>query len=118
MCTSCCCVLPLLSFILLLKLKGPPDPPTDVYVIPFTTAISVFWIQGSNGGFHQRFYLEYKTEASIIWNRKSLPNDSLQLQYYTINKLTPNTQYQVKIFSRNLVGRSNATQSVFINTTG
>ncbi|CAC5383223.1 unnamed protein product [Mytilus coruscus] len=95
-----------------------PDPPEDVYVIPFITGIVVFWSQGFNGGFPQRFLLEYKTDTSIFWYTEVLMNDSFQLQeHYAINNLTPNTQYQVKIFSLNRVGRSKTTYSFFINTT-
>ncbi|CAG2207352.1 unnamed protein product [Mytilus edulis] len=47
--------------------KGcPPDPPTDVYVIPFTTAISVFWSQGSNGDYEIKCTNVYSYYAVIL----------------------------------------------------
>ena len=109
------------SFEIMLKVRGPPETPTELSVTS-TTSISVTltWLPGFNGGYEDTtLSLRYRRQGSTSsW---AVVDDLAgDLESYTLSTLDRNTQYEFRLFSTNSHngGSDSGTVKVTAQTTG
>lgn len=89
-----------------------PEPPKNVFVVSYSTSLAVKWKPGFNGGFKQKFYIEYSTEKTKWKVVGPIDHTILNIEEefaYTLTNLRPATQYFIRMFSENKIGQSNKT---------
>lgn len=65
---------------------------------------------GDNGGENQWFIIRYRAAQVPNWTDKRVP---LNLQTaYTVEDLMPRTNYEIKMFAENIVGKSDETSVI------
>ncbi|CAG2226573.1 IGSF9B [Mytilus edulis] len=96
-----------------MTLAERPESPTNVSVIPYNRHLEVSWCPEFNGGYPQTFFIEYQQVTGEKWTRAGPIIDNLQTRMSNpLYNMTPNTQYLVRMFSRNEIGESNQTTVV------
>ncbi|VDI70161.1 Hypothetical predicted protein [Mytilus galloprovincialis] len=94
----------------LMTLAESPESPTNVSVIPYDRHLEVSWCPGYNGGDPQTFFIEYQQNTGEKRTRSAPIIDNMQMRMSNIlYKMTPNTRYVVRMFSRNEIGESKKT---------
>ncbi|XP_052803978.1 contactin-5-like isoform X2 [Mya arenaria] len=96
---------------LYLQPAGQPELPTEFHVIDeylSETQAIVIWTPGFNNGLHQTFHLSYTkfNELTSFTTVNISHNEVEEKMNYTLNKLTPGTQYYVELFASNAEGNS------------
>ncbi|VDI05334.1 Hypothetical predicted protein, partial [Mytilus galloprovincialis] len=96
-----------------MTLAERPESPRNVSVIPYDRHLEVSWCPEFNGGDPQTFFIEYQQVTGEKWTRAGPIIDNLQTRMSNLlYKMTQNTQYLVRMFSRNEIGESNQTTVV------
>ncbi|WAR05850.1 HMCN2-like protein [Mya arenaria] len=104
--------------VMYLQPAGPPDSPTDFYVIGESigeTQAILTWAPGLNNGFRQTFKISYGilNGLSNIINVNVSDDELAEKMNYTINKLEPGKQYYVELFASNAEGNSMTVNATF-----
>ncbi|CAG2196322.1 unnamed protein product [Mytilus edulis] len=89
-----------------------PYMPKIIRTVPQQTQFSVLWKPGFDGGYPQRFIVEYKKIVDIYWNYQTTRSSNS----IVIGGLQPATKYIVRMFSRNMIDDSNRTEEILIQT--
>lgn len=75
------------------------------------------WCPNFNGGFEQEFFLEYREKFRFTFTLIGPIKDTKEEKMnYSIDHLSPNTAYLIRIFSRNKIGDSGKTNNVVFKT--
>jgi hypothetical protein len=82
------------------------------------TSILVEWTPGYNGEHEQTFYLEYRARRTETWFLKEISHNTKQLTSltYVLSGLQDSTLYELKMYSKNMLGRSISTDIDIIQT--
>lgn len=90
------------------------------YVVSSATTASIAWIPGFDGGLLQTFYIEYKQDKDKAWSLISVKENKTlsRIRSFTVTDLTPDTRYEVRMFSGDVVGNSSKTDSIYFETEG
>jgi len=82
------------------------------------TSILVDWTLDYNDGHEQTFYLEYRVRGAKTWSFKEIPHNTKQLTSltYVLSGLQDSTLYELKMYSKNMFGRSLSTDIDIIQT--
>ncbi|XP_028396444.1 roundabout homolog 1-like [Dendronephthya gigantea] len=98
-----------------LIVEVPPSEPNDVIFGKITsTSIQVLWLPGFNGYSPITSYkLEIRMNTSDTWNTTS---DETKTKNFTFESLRPFTLYHVRVFARNKIGWSRASESAMTRT--
>ncbi|CAC5381193.1 unnamed protein product [Mytilus coruscus] len=95
-----------------LKPLDKPEAPQNLFVGTITfRSVNLSWIAGFNGGYDQTFTVQFKTTDNDIWNSTTVHTNEIKTGsaiYYTLDKLSPGTSYQVMVLSTNKHGSRNA----------
>ncbi|XP_070547640.1 fibroblast growth factor receptor 1-A-like [Ptychodera flava] len=91
-----------LAFDITLLGKSKPDPVVDVHLNVSEDSILVTWTPGFDGGYDQRFLVEYCKHPGRNTQR-TLETENLT---YTIQGLEQNTSYSIQVISLNSLGQS------------
>ncbi|KAH3848645.1 hypothetical protein DPMN_091025 [Dreissena polymorpha] len=97
-----------------------PDTPRYFFYTqplhPQDTAM-FYWLTGYNGGFMQTLYIEYKQIEFPRWDRVSVVEDkSVLLMNFTVENLSPATDYQARIYAINKIGISDISDTITFTT--
>lgn len=98
------------SFYLIAEDK--PQPPvffTHHESLSTDSTITVRWKPGFDGGCSQVFFLKFKQVAEQYWFNVSIEDTGDEEMNYTLSNLSPNTDYMIKMFAINSIGRSEET---------
>ena len=112
--------MPILGKNILNVISENPDVPTNVRVktkgITETSAV-VQWTPGFNGGLDQTFIIQYsigtdRTDGhwTEVHGGETMDN--------TIENLSPNTVYTVRVYANNTIGMSDISESIQFTTLG
>ncbi|XP_071176505.1 uncharacterized protein [Mytilus edulis] len=79
------------------------------------TSITVQWDINSDGGYQQKFYVQYRIQGSLEWTTKLVDkedtNESKQQKAYEVKNLQEGKAYELRMYAENaLMKRSNATE--------
>ncbi|VDI35763.1 Hypothetical predicted protein [Mytilus galloprovincialis] len=91
---------------------SPPEIPKILRTVAQQTQFSVLWKPGFDGGYLQRFIVEYKKIGDIYWNYQTTRSSN----FIIIGGLQPATKYLIRMFSRNLIDDSKRTEEILIQT--
>ncbi|XP_052079794.1 uncharacterized protein LOC127717955 [Mytilus californianus] len=87
-----------------------PQTPTNLTVIQYEHHMIVSWMSEFNGGFNQKFFIQYRADDTEIWTTTDAVEDgSENKMHYSFYELVSTKQYFVRMFSRNKIGDSNIT---------
>ncbi|XP_063432673.1 semaphorin-2A-like [Mytilus trossulus] len=98
---------------------GPPEKPKYLQVIKTTTdQIDVRWLAGYNGGYDQTFVFDYRIEKASSWSTQEYNPDfsDKSIQTYQITGLENGKLYEVRMCSKNSIGRSPHTATISVST--
>jgi hypothetical protein len=96
-----------------------PQTPANFSLVSSTeTSILVEWTPGYTGDHEQTFYLEYRTCRTETWSLKEISYNAKQLTSitYVLSGLQDSTLYALKMYSKNMFGRSLSTDIDIIQT--
>ena len=96
-----------------------PQTPANFSLVSSTeTTILVEWIPGYNDGQKQTFYLEHRVRGAKTWSLKEISHNTKQLTSltYVLSGLQDSTLYELKMYSKNMLGRSLSTDIDIIQT--
>ena len=96
-----------------------PQTPANFSLVSSTeTSILVEWTPGYSGEHEQTFYLEYRTFRTETWSLKEISHNTKQLTSltYVLSRLQDSTLYELKMYSKNMFGRSLSTDIDIIQT--
>ena len=96
-----------------------PQTPANFSLVSSTeTSILVEWTPGYSGDHEQNFYLEYRTCRTETWSLKEISHNTKQLTSltYVLSGLQDSTLYELKMYSKNMFGRSLSTDIDIIQT--
>ena len=102
---------------------GPPDPPQDVKVVSFTVpdsetvSVNVSWTPGYSGGYDQQFSIHYRKKGSGS-DCTEVVIGLLPENMHTVQKLSPNTEYEFMMQASNRRGNSPASPLAQVTTSG
>ena len=88
-------------------------------MVSFTeTSILVEWTLQYNDGHEQSLYLEYRVRGAKTWSLKEISHNIKQLTNltYVLSGLQDSTLYELKMYSKNMLGRSLSTDIDIIQT--
>jgi hypothetical protein len=82
------------------------------------TSILVEWTLQYNDGHEQSLYLDYRVRGAKTWSLKEIPHNIKQLTSltYVLSGLQDSTLYELKMYSKNMFGRSLSTDIDIIQT--
>lgn len=88
-----------------------PQEPTITGVIPGHNSLTITWLRNYNGGAEQQFILAYREITDEKW-RTSVPiHDTFDTCcVYILKYLNDDTNYEIRLYSNNSLGRSNFTR--------
>lgn len=91
----------------------PPCRPLNIQLDNITSkSADVLWKSGCDGFSPiTSFRLETRTNSS--WQKVS---DFIKTEYFTIENLRPYTSYNIRVFSKNNIGWSKASESITLRT--
>ncbi|WAR05658.1 TUTLB-like protein, partial [Mya arenaria] len=75
--------------------------------------IYIEWTPGLDGGLPQTFYVEYREVGASVWMKERVIAGHIN---YTIVGLNPETMYEIRVYSTNDIGRSNASEAITVTT--
>ncbi|XP_052073959.1 neural cell adhesion molecule 1-like [Mytilus californianus] len=81
-----------------------PETPEIIQIMPEKTQVIVQWIPKFHGGFQQSFHIQYRRRDVQYWNTKHVQDHTMNI--YSIDGLTPGTEYLIRIYSSNRKGNS------------
>jgi hypothetical protein len=96
-----------------------PQTPANFSLVSSTeTSILVEWTPGYSGDHEQTFYLEYRARRTETWSLKEISHNTKQVTSltYVLSGLQDNTLYELKMYSKNMFGRSLSTDIDIIQT--
>ncbi|KAH3811021.1 hemicentin-1-like isoform X2 [Dreissena polymorpha] len=96
-----------------IHLRAKPDKPTSFRIKDGSithNSLTVEWIPGDTGGANPWFVIRYRAALIPNWTDKRVP-PTLQTSY-TVEDLIPRTNYELKMFAENIVGKSGETSIV------
>jgi hypothetical protein len=96
-----------------------PQTPANFSLVSSTeTSILVEWIPGYNDDHEQTFYLEYRACRTETWSLKEISHNTKLLTSltYVLSGLQDSTLYELKMYSKNMFGRSLSTDIDNIHT--
>lgn len=98
-----------------------PDTPSNLSEVDSTErSITVRWTPSFDGGHEQTFVIEYREIHENDFQKALVSRASTILQhephYHTVTALKSGTKYEIRIFSRNMVGSSPPSKIVMIST--
>jgi hypothetical protein len=96
-----------------------PQTPANFSLVSSTeTSILVEWTPGFKDDHEQTFYLEYRACRTESWSLKEISRNTKQLtrQTYVLSGLQDSTLYELKMYSKNMFGRSLSTDIDNIHT--
>ena len=96
-----------------------PQTPANFSLISSTeTSILVAWTPGYSGDHEQTFFLEYRAFRTETWSLKEISDNTKQLTSltYVLSGLQDSTLYELKMYSKNMFGRSLSTDIDNIHT--
>ena len=96
-----------------------PQTPANFSLVSSTeTSILVEWTPGYNDDHEQTFYLEYRACRTETWSLKEISHNTKQLTSltYVLSGLHDSTLYELKMYSKNMFGRSLSTDIDIIQT--
>lgn len=97
----------------------PPNKPLNVSIKQFVNSVMVNWHTNFNGGFEQKFYIEYKIEGKGNWRIvESLNTTSSAEVSWQITGLRSSQTYFFRMFARNSLGESSRTDMQIVKTKG
>jgi hypothetical protein len=81
-------------------------------------SILVDWTLHYNDGHEQTFYLEYRVRGAKTWSLKEISHNTKQVTSltYVLSGLQDSTLYELKMYSKNMFGRSLSTDIDIIQT--
>ncbi|CAC5393267.1 unnamed protein product [Mytilus coruscus] len=105
------------SFEVTVNSTGIPEPPSNISLISDETKILIKWYPGLNGGCSQHSFIEYRKISLKIWkNTGPIPNQMEKDNIFTLSDLRPDTQYEIRMYTRNKAGNSVKTNITTILT--
>ncbi|KAL3860922.1 hypothetical protein ACJMK2_007017, partial [Sinanodonta woodiana] len=103
-------------------IKGPPDVPHDVHIVPSSitaSSVRMEWLSGFSSGMNQTFAIEYREYGDTSWTKSSeeVFGGMRQDEYFniTVGRLHQETMYFLRMYAWNSYNRSQ--YSVVINAT-
>ena len=96
-----------------------PQTPANFSLVSATeTSILVEWIPGYKDDHEQTFYLEYRACRTETWSLKEISYNTKLLTSltYVLSGLQDSTLYELKMYSKNMFGRSLSTAIDIIQT--
>ena len=96
-----------------------PQTPANFSLVSSTeTSILVEWTPGYTDDHEQTFYLEYRACRAETWSLKEISYNAKQLTSltYVLSGLQDSTLYALKMYSKNMFGRSLSTDIDIIQT--
>ncbi|XP_073256074.1 protein turtle homolog B-like [Porites lutea] len=105
----------------IIRERGPPDPPQDVKVVPIivpdsqTVSVNVSWNPSYSGGYDQQFSIHYRKKGSGS-DFTEVVIGLLPENMHTVQKLSPNTEYEFMMQASNRRGNSPASPLAQVTT--
>jgi hypothetical protein len=96
-----------------------PQTPSNFNLVSSTeTSILVEWTPGYSGHHEQTFYLEYRARRTETWSLDEIYHNTKQVTSltYVLSGLQDSTLYELKMYSKNMFGRSLSTDIDIIQT--
>ena len=96
-----------------------PQTPANFNLVSSTeTSILVEWTPGYSGDHEQTFYLEYRARRTETWSLDEIYHNTKQVTSltYVLSGLQDSTLYELKMYSKNMFGRSLSTDMDIIQT--
>jgi hypothetical protein len=96
-----------------------PQTPANFSLVSSTeTSIFVEWTPGYSGDHEQTFYLEYRARRTETWSLKEISHNTKQVTTlaYVLSGLQDSALYELKMYSKNMFGRSLSTDIDIIQT--
>jgi hypothetical protein len=96
-----------------------PQTPANFNLVSSTeTRILVEWTPGYSGHHEQTFYLEYRARRTETWSLDEIYHNTKQVTSltYVLSGLQDSTLYELKMYSKNMFGRSLSTDMDIIQT--
>ncbi|XP_052805722.1 hemicentin-1-like isoform X4 [Mya arenaria] len=98
-----------------LQAQEHPHSPSSLQHFQKATVdtIHIEWTPGFDGGLPQTFYIEYREVGASVWREERGIAGQIN---YTIVGLNPATMYEIRVYSTNDIGRSNASEAITAST--
>lgn len=88
-----------------------PQEPTITGIIPGHNTLTITWLRNFNGGAEQQFILAYRKITDEKWKTSVPINDTFDTCcVYVLKYLNDDTNYEIRLYSNNSLGRSNFTR--------
>ncbi|XP_052806549.1 hemicentin-2-like [Mya arenaria] len=78
------------------------------------SSITVEWLPGFDGRLPQTFVVQYRDYSSSEWQESA--NIHVGQSYHIITNLQPGTTYQIQVYAKNDIGRSNSSYIITVAT--
>ena len=84
------------------------------------TSVTVMWRPGHRNITSQAFTIEYKKADSNEWHNVNISEEDETSDHtnYTLTKLSRGTKYEMRIYARNPIGKSDTSSLLVITTKG
>ncbi|XP_052074573.1 neural cell adhesion molecule 1-B-like isoform X7 [Mytilus californianus] len=102
------------TFNISLRSASCPETPEIMKIMPRESKVIVQWRARFHGGFPQSFFIQYRRRDVQYWN--TIPVSDPRMHIDSIDGLTPRTEYFIRIYSKNIKGKSNFTDVILIKT--
>ncbi|XP_052804995.1 nephrin-like isoform X2 [Mya arenaria] len=75
--------------------------------------VHIEWTPGFDGGLPQTFHVEYRDVETSVWRNDMVNTGKIS---HVIVGLSPNTIYEIRVYSTNDIGRSNVSNAIEVTT--
>ncbi|XP_052760629.1 hemicentin-2-like [Mya arenaria] len=98
-----------------LQSQEHPHTPSSLQHFQKATVDKVYieWTPEFDGGLPQTFQVEYRDVGSSVWRNEAVIAGHIN---HTIVGLSPNTKYEIRVYSTNGIGRSKSSDAITVTT--
>lgn len=93
--------------------KAVPDKPSNLTVKPLLVSFEVTWNAGFNGRYPQSFTINYRSIMDQNWTTIAISSNE---RHKKVQGLLGNMKYLVYMYALNVIGKSDNTDYVTIQT--
>lgn len=96
-----------------------PETPNITEIISGMNSLQIKFVRNYNGGLEQQFLLAYRKLTDKKWRTSGPINDTCgQYCVHMITDLDDETYYELRLYARNAIGKSNFTSAWIVRTLG
>ncbi|CAC5358912.1 DSCAML1 [Mytilus coruscus] len=102
------------TFNISLRSVSCPETPEIMKIMPKESKVIVQWRARFHGGFRQSFFIQCRRRDVQYWNTIVVSDPRMHID--SIDGLTPGTEYFIRIYSKNIIGKSDLRDVILIKT--